>query len=116
MINQQFSHATLEKEAAIFKALGHPLRLAMVHALSSGPRCVCELHKLANAVSPKDLSTISRHLGTLQQAGIISSERRGTNIYYKLTLCCLASFLQCTGSLLQKSGMQACEPSVASLK
>lgn len=109
MINQSINHATLEKEAAIFKALGHPLRLAMVHALANGPLCVCDLHKLANAVAPKDLSTISRHLGTLQQAGIISSERRGTNIYYRLTLSCLTSFLQCTGSVLQRSDGLSCQ-------
>lgn len=101
--SQDISHTTLEKEAAIFKALGHPIRLAMVHALADGPRCVCELHSLVKAASEKDLSTVSRHLSTLQQAGIIQSERRGTNIYYSLTLCCLGSFLKCTGLALQDS-------------
>ncbi len=98
---QIVADATLEKEAAIFKALGHPIRLAMVHALADGPRCVCELHGLVKAASAKDLSTISRHLSQLQQVGIIRSERRGTNIYYSLTLSCLGSFLQCTGLALQ---------------
>lgn len=98
-----FISATLEKEAAIFKALGHPVRLAMVHALADGPRCVCELHSLVKAASAKDLSTVSRHLSTLQQAGIIRSERRGTNIYYSLSLCCLGAFLKCTGLALQEA-------------
>lgn len=103
--SQAISRTTLEKEAAIFKALGHPIRLAMVHALADGPRCVCELHSLVKAASEKDLSTVSRHLSTLQQAGIIESERRGTNIYYSLTLCCLGSFLKCTGLTLQGSNV-----------
>lgn len=86
----------LAKQSAIFKALGHPVRLTMVYALTDGPRCVCDLHALVEKQAPKDLSTISRHLSTLQQAGIISSERRGTNIYYTLTLHCLGTFLHCT--------------------
>lgn len=101
--NQVFTSVTLEKEAAIFKALGHPVRLAMVHALADGPRCVCELHSLVKVASDKDLSTVSRHLSTLQQAGIIRSERRGTNMYYSLRLCCLGAFLQCTGLALQEA-------------
>ena len=28
----------------------------------------------------------------LREAGIISSNKRGTNIYYKLSLCCLETF------------------------
>ncbi|MFI3270845.1 MAG: metalloregulator ArsR/SmtB family transcription factor [Pseudomonadota bacterium] len=102
LLKQEFSVSILEREAAIFKALGHPMRLALVHALAEGPRCVCELHSVVQAVSKKDLSTVSRHLGTLQQAGVISSERRGTHIYYALTLSCLGTFVRCTGSSLQQ--------------
>jgi len=41
--------------AEIFKALGHPARLAMVEALGDGEQCVCELQELVGS----DMSTVS---------------------------------------------------------
>lgn len=86
------------EQAKIFKALGHPSRLLMVDALREGERCVCELQALVG----DDLSTVSRHLSVLREAGVVSSEKRGTNIYYRLSLCCLDRFLQCTGEVIEK--------------
>ncbi len=86
------------EQAKIFKALGHPTRLLMVDALRDGEKCVCELQTLVG----DDMSTISRHLAVLREAGIISSDKRGTNIYYRLSLCCLETFLGCTGELVEK--------------
>ena len=77
----------IAEQAKIFKALGHPTRLLMVDALRDGEKCVCELQSLVG----DDMSTISRHLAVLREAGIISSDKRGTNIYYKLSLCCLGT-------------------------
>ena len=71
----------IAEQAKIFKALGHPTRLLMVDALRDGEKCVCELQSLVG----DDMSTISRHLAVLREAGIISSDKRGTNIYYKLS-------------------------------
>lgn len=86
-------------QSEIFKALGHPTRLYMVHALREGAKCVCELQTLIGA----DISTISKHLLVLKKAGIVAGERRGTNIYYRLTLCCLNTFLACSGLSPQES-------------
>ena len=88
----------IAEQAKIFKALGHPTRLLMVDALRDGEKCVCELQSLVG----DDMSTISRHLAVLREAGIISSDKRGTNIYYTLSLCCLETFLGCTGELVEK--------------
>ncbi len=79
-------------QAKIFKALGHPSRLAMCDALRSGEKCVCDLQALVR----QDMSTVSNHLSILREAGIVTSERRGTNMYYRLSLCCLDTFLKCT--------------------
>ena len=80
----------IAEQAKIFKALGHPTRLLMVDALRDGEKCVCELQSLVG----DDMSTISRHLAVLREAGIISSD--------KLSLCCLETFLGCTGELVEK--------------
>lgn len=88
----------IAEQAKIFKALGHPSRLLMVDALRDGEKCVCDLQLLVG----DDMSTISKHLSVLREAGIVSTSRRGTNIYYALSLCCLDTFLKCTGELVEK--------------
>lgn len=81
------------EQARIFKALGHPSRLILAEALTRGPLCVCDLHRLVGG----DLSTVSRHLSILKEAGVVKDEKRGKNIFYTLALPCLDTFLSCTG-------------------
>ena len=81
----------LELRAKIFKALGHPSRLKMVESLFAGERCVCELQAMVGS----DISTVSKHLNILKEAGILQDERRGTSIYYSLRMKCVANFLSC---------------------
>ncbi len=81
----------LELRAKIFKALGHPSRLKMVESLFAGERCVCELQAMVGS----DISTVSKHLNILKEAGILQDERRGTSIYYSLRMKCVANFLGC---------------------
>ena len=92
-------------QARIFKALGHPSRLLMVDALREGEKCVCELQALVG----DDMSTISKHLAVLREAGVVSAEKRGTSICYRLTLCCLDTFLQCTGELVERRALSQME-------
>lgn len=93
-----YSKALLTEQAKIFKALGHPTRLIMVHSLQSGEKCVCELQELIG----DDISTISKHLSVLKEAGIVAVEKRGTNVYYRLILCCLETFLSCTAETVRR--------------
>ena len=86
----------LRLRANIFKALGHPSRLLMVEDLCRGERCVCELQALVGS----DVSTVSKHLAVLKEAGIVQDERRGTNIYYSLRMGCVSTFLHCVGNFL----------------
>jgi len=88
----------LELQAKIFKALGHPSRLKMVEALFDGERCVCELQALVGS----DISTVSKHLNILKEAGILQDERRGTNIFYSLRMKCVANFLHCVEEFVGK--------------
>ena len=37
----------------------------------------------------------------LREAGVVRSEKRGTSIYYALSLGCLETFLHCTGTLIE---------------
>ena len=88
-------------QARIFKALGHPSRL-----LRSGEKCVGDLQALVGG----DISTVSRHLSVLREAGIVTSEKRRTSIYYSLAIRCLDSFLACTGDMLTKRSLLTAMP------
>jgi ArsR family transcriptional regulator len=66
--------------AAVFKALGDPVRLRLLSLIASQPGqlCVCELTPAFDLSQP----TISHHLKLLRQAGLLDCERRGTWVYY----------------------------------
>ena len=72
--------ADAERMARIAKALGDPIRLTLVDVLRkhAGKVCVCELVPLFDVSQ----STLSHHLKTLRNAGIVDSERRGIWAYY----------------------------------
>lgn len=65
----------------VFRALGDQLRLAALLLIRNRRElCVCELTEAFGVPQPK----MSRHLGTLRDAGLLSTERRGQWIYYSL--------------------------------
>lgn len=69
--------------AGTLKALADPLRLRMLSAIATDPRgesCVCDLAELAEVSQP----TISHHLKVLKDTGILTSERRGTWVWYHI--------------------------------
>jgi|688.fasta_scaffold1658166_2 DNA-binding transcriptional ArsR family regulator len=79
----------LKERAQVFKALGHPARLAMVDKLAQGERCVCELMRMSQ-LSKFSGPTISQHLLVLKSAGIIADEKRGKMIFYRLAMPCVS--------------------------
>ena len=89
---------TLKQRSAVFKALGHPARLAMVERLGKGECCVCVLKEFPDL--PK-LSgpTISQHLSILKNAGIVSDQKRGQRIFYRLRMPCVAEISLCVKEL-----------------
>ncbi|MFN0077234.1 MAG: ArsR/SmtB family transcription factor [Prosthecobacter sp.] len=86
---------TSKKRAAVIKALAHPSRLLIAEALMAGELCVCDLKDLVGA----DMSTVSKHLTLMREAGVLNCEKRGLNIYYSLACDCLGEFLRCVDKL-----------------
>ncbi len=72
----------LAAEANLFKALGDPHRLVILATLAraDGEVCVCDF----TAGLPLNQPTVSHHLRTLREAGLVTCERRGTWVYYAL--------------------------------
>jgi len=70
----------MEKQAKIFKALAHPLRLKIIKKLSSGEVCVCKLNEDVDFSQ----SNLSQHLRILKEAGIVNSRKEGMWMYYSI--------------------------------
>ncbi len=90
------SNPQLERRVQLIKALAHPSRLMMAEALQAGELCVCDLRELVGA----DLSTVSKHLAVMRDAGLLEMEKRGLNVFYRLRCLCLLSFFDCVDSLV----------------
>ncbi len=91
-----------EYQAKIFKALAHPIRLGIIKELAKKEKCVSELAKQFRV----DISTISRHLNQLKEAGIISARKEKQNIFYELKMRCVVEFMKCVVDLKTKSGAE----------
>ena len=98
-MTSQRDPARYESRAAIVKALACPARLMIVDELAEcGERSVQEL----TAMIGTDGSTVSRHLSTLKNAGVVASRKSGTTVYYRLRMKCIPAFLKCVESMLRE--------------
>jgi ArsR family transcriptional regulator len=91
------TQARFEARARIVKALAHPSRLFIVDVLSQREHCVCELTEMIGA----DMSTVSKHLSILEAAGIVASDKRGTQVFYRLKRPCVLRFLDCVEAVMR---------------
>mgnify|MGYP001102784517 CR=1 FL=1 len=81
MFTKNSSPDSLQQEADLLKAMGHPIRLCILHGLRDGFSAnVSHLQKCL--MVPQ--STLSQHLGILRHAGIIAGDRKGTEIQYRI--------------------------------
>lgn len=94
--------ARYEARARIVKAMAHPTRLFIVDELSRGERCVCELTRMVG----DDVSTVSKHLSVLKNAGIVSDEKRGAQVFYSLGVPCILNFFACVESVLKRNAAE----------
>ena len=86
-----------KNRATIIKALAHATRLFIVDELSRGERYVCELQEMIG----DDMSTVSKHLAILRQAGLVSDEKRGLQVWYSLRVPCILRFFGCVEEILR---------------
>jgi DNA-binding transcriptional ArsR family regulator len=63
-------------------ALDHPVRLRLLRSIARGPQTTAQLAEAWLLTSPE----VSRHLGVLKNAGVITSTRRGRYVSYELDL------------------------------
>ncbi|HSV96346.1 MAG TPA: metalloregulator ArsR/SmtB family transcription factor [Spirochaetota bacterium] len=97
--------ALYEARTKIIKAMAHPTRLFIVEELEKNERCVNELTEMIGA----DMSTVSKHLSVLKNAGLVGDRKAGTNIYYFLKTPCILGFLGCVEKVMEFNAAQQTE-------
>jgi DNA-binding transcriptional ArsR family regulator len=70
----------LDRTAAVARALADPKRLCVLETLTEGERSVSDLSREVGCQVPN----MSQHLAVLRNAGIVTSRRDGSTIYYRL--------------------------------
>jgi DNA-binding transcriptional ArsR family regulator len=92
------TQARYEARAKIIKAMAHPTRLFVMDELArDGERCVCDLTEMIGV----EMSTVSRHLAMLKNAGIVEDEKRGVQVYYRIRCGCVPDFFDCVESVMK---------------
>ena len=86
---------------AFFKALCDPNRIALLVwlAIERAPRTVTEVSNAG--CCPVDVSVVSRHLATLRDAGLVTAEKRGKEVFYRVEVQNIADRLRKIASALE---------------
>jgi ArsR family transcriptional regulator, arsenate/arsenite/antimonite-responsive transcriptional repressor len=71
----------LKKSQLMFRALADETRLRILHLLSKGELCVCDVMN----VLKQPQSKVSRHFAYLRRAGLVTGRKEGLWMYYRLS-------------------------------
>jgi ArsR family transcriptional regulator len=85
------SMRTLERSAQTLRVLGHPARLKLVELLSNEARNVGELAGLMQL----EPHVVSQHLGQMRAYGLVTRQRRGKHVYYRVNHASALGVLRC---------------------
>lgn len=80
LISLDAMRANATAAVAMLKVLGNVDRLMLLCHMTEQARTVCELEQLTGISQP----TLSQQLAVLRREGIVSTERQGKYIYYRL--------------------------------
>jgi ArsR family transcriptional regulator len=71
-----------DPDVELLQAIADPVRLSILRQLAGSPSsvCACDFTECCTVSQP----TVSHHLRVLREAGVVTTERRGTYIYYAL--------------------------------
>jgi DNA-binding transcriptional ArsR family regulator len=95
MLIAEFQDEKLEAAAEIFKAMAHPLRVAILFLLKNGQALtVTQIHEMAGIRQ----TTASHHLNILKTKGVLCSKREGKNCFYYLKHGILSQIIDCVST------------------
>ncbi|WP_448569482.1 ArsR/SmtB family transcription factor [Thermus sp.] len=85
-------------KAEFFKALAHPMRLAILDALRQGEKTVSELQQALGV----EQSSLSRQLAFLRERGFLEARRQGVSVYYRVADPEVYAFLDLGRKIFQR--------------
>jgi len=97
LLREPLSAAGAADMAVKLKALADPVRLQLFSAIAShvgGEACVCDISVGVEVSQP----TVSHHLKVLRDAGLLTSQRRASWVYYAVVPDALASLAVLLGA------------------
>jgi ArsR family transcriptional regulator len=74
------NQTSAQRQARIFKALMHPVRLQILDLLRNGELCVCQIEEQLG----QRQAYVSQQLAVLRRVGLVADRREGLNIYYHI--------------------------------
>ena len=77
-IRKDLTAEQVEEVAALFKALGEPMRLRIVQAVCHGPRSVGDIVEAVGSTQ----ANVSKHLSLLAGAGVLGRVKDGQRVFY----------------------------------
>lgn len=77
---REVQNALFKAQSSVLKALAHPTRLYIINRLFKKSCCVSELTEMIGS----HISTVSKHLSILKNAGLIHDEKHGKTVKYFL--------------------------------
>jgi ArsR family transcriptional regulator, arsenate/arsenite/antimonite-responsive transcriptional repressor len=87
------------RDVTIFKALSDPNRIRILKMLQCRELCVCEVREVLSL----SISTVSKHLSILRDAGLITDAKEGKWVNYRLSTADSVGFVRLQLSLIQKT-------------
>ncbi|CPT31091.1 ArsR family transcriptional regulator [Mycobacteroides abscessus subsp. abscessus] len=106
LLREPISAVAAADMAVKLKALADPVRLQLFSAIASragGEACVCDISAGVEVSQP----TVSHHLKVLRDAGLLTSERRASWVYYTVVPEALASLSVLLGATVETVGVLA---------
>lgn len=83
LVREPLTSGAATELASVCKALSDPVRLRLLSTIASRvgqEACVCDISDGIDVTQP----TISHHLKVLREAGLLTSERRASWVYYRV--------------------------------
>ena len=94
----------MDKKIALLKALADETRYKIIEFLLECEKCVCEIFPYVKRTQ----TTVSIHLGNLEDAGVLESRREGKKIFYKIKDKRVCDIFKALGNSKGKVLKQSC--------
>lgn len=91
-----------ELQSEVLRALGHPVRLAILKLLRDGERCICEMEPELGLRQPN----VSQHLATLRAARLVATRREGARVMYRVVDPGIFEILDLLPGVLRRRGAE----------